>query len=686
MEQRLLAIAKKLGFEPETPSELDRAAIAWGLFGVLYSVPLLLAGLAWLVAVTDVSLLLAEWPTCLVLCVFLFLFKRLRFFFFIESPGNEQTRFNSTFEPIVIWSAVLIFGPSLLWIAVFLDTLAYGRRVRRAASGVGRWDYLRNLLHNLASTTLVSLVALDLYGRWGGAIPFPGLTLAAVMPAVLATLAHVGLQALIYAPLLLYVAVGWSPVFRREPGWLSTLTWGFGITLGATGLIELFAILAAGLYVDNGPGVYFAFLTGLLLVSWLAFRLSMYLERSQQRSRELERLEELGRAILRAPPDASTLLDLLDEHAGSMFLRSQIEIRLYPDGTLLHSPDNWPPVGDLAWEWLRANPESRSYLPGSNLPWDEQVDHNAGLALAPIFEADSGGEAPLPPIGGIYLLRDQDPVDVASLLPALQSLAAQIASALHRAEVVRIEQELAVAGRIQASFLPESLPQIPGWQLAAALEPARETSGDFYDVIPLPNGRWGLLVADVADKGTGAALYMALSRTLIRTFAVEYPHQPDLALGAANRRILADASADLFVTVFYGVLDPGSGMLTYCNAGHNPPFLLGEEPGARNWALTGTGLPLGVLEEEIWEPRSVRLDGGSTLVLYTDGVTETGDPQEEMFGKERLLGVLKAAQGASAQGILDTVLSAVHEFAADSPHSQHDDITIMVLVRGTPQG
>ena len=231
----------------------------------------------------------------------------------------------------------------------------------------------------------------------------------------------------------------------------------------------------------------------------------------------------------------------------------------------------------------------------------------------------------------------------------------------------KVAQELALAGRIQASFLPSDTPYVPGWQLAATLVPTRETAGDFYDYIPLPNGKLGVLVADVTDKGMAAALYMALTRTLIRTYAVEYDKQPELAFSAANRRILTDTHSDLFVTVFYGIIDPVTGILTYCNAGHNPPYLFRTQNGDAVQALHRTGIPLGVYEDETWSQGIVQLIPGDTLVLYTDGITEAQDRQERFFGKERLLEVAQANLGRSAQEIQDAILTAVDNLWAMRP-------------------
>jgi sigma-B regulation protein RsbU (phosphoserine phosphatase) len=243
----------------------------------------------------------------------------------------------------------------------------------------------------------------------------------------------------------------------------------------------------------------------------------------------------------------------------------------------------------------------------------------------------------------------------------------------------RINQELDLAWQIQSGFLPPEMPDILGWQLAATLKPSRETSGDFYDLIPLPNGRLGILVADVADKGMGAALFMVLSRTLIRTHAVQYYTQPDLVFGATNRRILADTDTDQFVTVFYGILESATGTLTYCNAGHNPPYLLSAQSGDAIQTLRRTGPPLGILEDVTWEQRTVRLAPGDALVLYTDGITDAEDREGVFFGQERLLAIAEANRARSAQDVQDALMAEVHKFVGDAP--QFDDLTLMVVVR-----
>ncbi len=245
-------------------------------------------------------------------------------------------------------------------------------------------------------------------------------------------------------------------------------------------------------------------------------------------------------------------------------------------------------------------------------------------------------------------------------------------------------QELTLAGRVQASLLPEFPPEIPGWQIAATWKPARETSGDFYDFVSLPNGRVGIVVADVVDKGMGAALLMALSRTLIRTYATEFPNHPEHLLQVTNQRILTDIDAGLFVTLFYGVLDPSTGNLTYSNAGHPHPYLItpGETPSIT--ALSGSGMPLGVSEEAEWQPGSVNISPGAMLLLYTDGVLEAQNQRGEFLGEEGMQGIIQSQMGHSAQAVQDALLSGVNAFTGPEP--QVDDITLMVLIRDQALG
>jgi serine phosphatase RsbU (regulator of sigma subunit)/DNA-binding NarL/FixJ family response regulator len=396
---------------------------------------------------------------------------------------------------------------------------------------------------------------------------------------------------------------------------------------------------------------------------------------------QADKLERLARAIINAPADVTALTGLLEEYVPGMFPNCRVEIRVLPDQMLLRHPIDVPPVPGSVWEWLVRSSGAHHFLPETGLPWGAKTSADEGLVTVPIFSV-KGGE----PLGGIHIACTQRPGAVAELVPAARSLAAQITSALDSAQsyVLSLEhqhvaRELAMAGQIQASFLPRTLPEVEGWQLAATLKPARETAGDFYDFIPLPGGRWGIVIADVADKGMGAALYMALCRTLLRTFATEHLSRPDHVLAAANRRVLSDARANLFVTAFYGVLDPHTGRLVYSNAGHNSPLWFdGRQPGAAQ-ELRPTGMALGVIEDASWELRTVDLASGDLLLLYTDGVTEAQDGQERLFGTGRLLEVALTHAMRSPQSILDAVIAAVQTHADGQP--QFDDITMIVARR-----
>jgi serine phosphatase RsbU (regulator of sigma subunit)/DNA-binding NarL/FixJ family response regulator len=396
---------------------------------------------------------------------------------------------------------------------------------------------------------------------------------------------------------------------------------------------------------------------------------------------QAQKMEQLARGILDTSPDPAQLAELLKEHAPEMFPDSTIEIRIYPDQILIHDPSEPPSISESAWQWMRGTSKVNCFSPGSELPWGKVQQDDAALILVPIMGFDNRE-----PIGGISILRRRDPNTATELIPVIKSLAAQVSSALHSAqlraqalEYQKVAQELALAGQIQASFLPEDLPDLAGWQFAATMEPARETSGDFYDFVPLPNEQWGVVIADVADKGLGAALYMSLGRSLIRTYATEYPNRPDLVLLAANRRLLSDASAGLFITSFYGVLDPMSGTLTYCNAGHNPPYLIRGQEDARIQMLPKTGMVLGVTEDGSWEQSEVRLAQGDTLLFYTDGFIDVKDPAGTPYGEKRLRETVLAHIGHSAQEFQAGLLRELHDFMGDAP--QADDITLVVIVR-----
>jgi len=250
----------------------------------------------------------------------------------------------------------------------------------------------------------------------------------------------------------------------------------------------------------------------------------------------------------------------------------------------------------------------------------------------------------------------------------------------HRA----IELELTLAGQIQSSFLPREFPEAPGWEFAAKLIPARETSGDFYDLIHLPDSRVGLVIADVTDKGMGAALYMALTRTLMRTYALERTRKPHQVLEEVNGRILADTQGGYYVTLFYGILDLNTGILDYSNAGHPPGVLVRGPESVRLKILGRTGPPLGVSKEAPWESAVVSIRPGDHLILYTDGISEARDGSSQLFGIDRVIQAALASSDRSATETQDLILKLVDRFAGEQPRA--DDIALLVASRTREEG
>ncbi len=265
----------------------------------------------------------------------------------------------------------------------------------------------------------------------------------------------------------------------------------------------------------------------------------------------------------------------------------------------------------------------------------------------------------------------------------LTGIAQQVALALEtarlQAEVTerqRLERELEVARGIQHSFLPQELPSVPGWDLSVSYRAARQVGGDFYDFIPLKDQKWGIVIADVADKGVPAALFMALSRTLIRAAAFSRDN-PARTLTRVNELLLSDSRSDLFVTAWYGVWDPSTNEVIYASAGHNPPLIIRADGLLEE--LWAKGIALGVIETITLQEKQVTLGPGDVLIAYTDGITEALRNDGTEFGAVGLQSTAATARNRGAGEIVDRIMQAIDTFTAGEPQS--DDLTLVVLKR-----
>lgn len=283
----------------------------------------------------------------------------------------------------------------------------------------------------------------------------------------------------------------------------------------------------------------------------------------------------------------------------------------------------------------------------------------------------------------------------------LNNLATQTAPAIRVAQLVRqqqletqarerLEQELRIARLVQQTLLPQELPALEGWHIAAHYRPARSVGGDFYDFIHYNDGRMGLVIGDVTDKGVPAALVMASTRATLRGVAFDYnsaqvgaPEQhmtPGDVLARANDLIVPDIPPKMFITCFYAILNPKTGLLQYANAGHDVPYV---RRGNSFLELRARGMPLGLLPGMPYEVEELQLEPGDSILFYSDGLVEAHNPQREMFGFPRLSQYVASHIGGAA--LIEAVLEDLQVFTGPD-WEQEDDVTLVTLEREPDKG
>ena len=326
------------------------------------------------------------------------------------------------------------------------------------------------------------------------------------------------------------------------------------------------------------------------------------------------------------------------------------------------------------------------------LAWLNEQAHLRDLPVIMISAlSEMNGVARSIELGAVdYLLKPFNPVLLRARLAA--TLEKKRLRDEFNAHLARLEAEVEAARRLQMGMVPQAFPPpTPDCpiDLHASMEPAREVGGDLYDFFRMEDGRLGFLVGDVSGKGMPAALFMAHTKSLIR-IASELMRAPDGSVASpaeivtrVNRELCQDNNDMMFVTMFFAVLAPATGELTYCNAGHNPPYRLG---GATLATLDDAkGSILGVIPDAGYETGRLSLGPGETIYLFSDGVTEANNAADELFTEARLEAVLRGVAGQTSAEVVKSVSAAVREFVGSALPS--DDITMMAVRRlDSPQG
>ena len=295
-------------------------------------------------------------------------------------------------------------------------------------------------------------------------------------------------------------------------------------------------------------------------------------------------------------------------------------------------------------------------------------------------------------MGNIRQAMNNGAFDFATKPIDLDDLSITIEKAIHQIEYIRQTQrehtqleslkgDLAVAGEIQQAILPRIFPPFPEFSaqmdLAALMTPAKDVGGDFYDFFRIDDNHIGVVMADVSGKGIPAAIFMAVSRTLIRAIGTQGVTAEE-CITKANELLCMESANNMFVTVFYGIYDVTSGQLRYCNGGHNAPCLIHAD-GRAELLQVKPNFIVGAMGGINYEGGEMSLAKGETLVLYTDGITEAVNTAFEEYGEGRMIATLSSLGGNSCRDTIDGLLRSVRDFAGDA--EQSDDITILALRR-----
>ncbi len=296
-------------------------------------------------------------------------------------------------------------------------------------------------------------------------------------------------------------------------------------------------------------------------------------------------------------------------------------------------------------------------------------------------------------VRGVIVLGSTTPVTyTAGDLKLLNTLALQTATAIENAllfektvqaakdreQLLSLQKELEVASTIQKSIVPRKFPPFPErneFEILAEMIPAKEVGGDFFDFFLIDDERLGFVIGDVSGKGVPAALFMAVSRTLLKATALSGV-PPEQCIEQVNRLLASESISNMFVTVFYGILNTRTGEVAYCSGGHNPPFILRHDGRVEATETTG-GLVLGVFGKATYKAKQIMLQSGDGLFLYTDGITEAMNRDNNEFTEERLQKCLEQFNASALSDIIQGVIGEVRAFAADAP--QADDMTILAL-------